>query len=503
VGLRNYQQHAINEIEACTEKNILLQMPTGAGKTFTFTEIAKRYFSTEVKKVLILVHRSELLLQAKISLGEKVFCIHDGVTVVPDSFDYYIGMVETVNRRLKKLPNFGLVICDEIHVGNFKKLPFFTDPNVKVLGVTATPIGSEPLSNLFQKIIIPTEIKTLIENNYLLNCDVYGVASDLVGVQKFKSKGGDFDTNQLDEFYSSEKMVANVLKAYREYSLDKKALIFNVNVNHNNTVTTAFKNNGYNVYSLDGTTPSLERALILNKYKNEPNAILCNVGVLTTGFDEPSIQTIFLNRATKSLALYLQMIGRGSRLHETKDKFVVIDLGKNTNRFGFYDSFYDWEKFFRTGKKQSEGNGVSPSKECPQCAFILHTRSLVCTNCGFSFEEEKAKQLAEEKEQKFYLLTQKNPINIPTEKLFEVAKERGWKAYAVLHKIAEHIVNYQNKYKTIVTDIHCESMAIIELAKWCKEFEKKNNQWHKNFIIQLINDKRSKVTTADLSMVSQ
>jgi superfamily II DNA or RNA helicase len=500
--LRKYQLQSIQDIENCEEKNILLQLPTGAGKTYTFCEIAKRFFTSEVKKVLILVHRTELLTQAKNSLGERCFSISDGVKLIPNDFDYYVGIVETVNRRVNKLPTFGLVIIDECHIGNFKKLPFFTQSETKVLGVTATPIAAPPLSKLYQKMVSPIDISTLIESKYLLNAVAYGVASDVVGVQKFKTTGGDFDTNQLDEFYSSEQMVLNVLKAYQNYSLDKKALIFNVNVNHNNTVYTAFKLGGYNVYSIDGQTPSEERKETLNKFKNEDDAILCNVGVLTTGFDEPSVHTIFLNRATKSLALYLQMIGRGSRIYDNKEHFTIIDLGKNTDRFGFYDSPYDWDSYFEFGKSVSDGKGVAPSKECPECSFIQHTRKVICENCGYNFVEEAEKQRKEEVEQKLYLLTEKTPINIPTRGLFKIAQDRNWKEYAVLHKIAEHIVNYQNKH-SIVTDEYCNSIAMIELDKWCKEYNKKNNQWHKQFIINSINEKRKQLTSRDLQVVSQ
>lgn len=493
--LRDYQLQAIQDIENCTEKNILLQLPTGAGKTFTFCEIAKRFFVSEVKKVLILAHRTELLEQAKKSLGERCFSISDGVKFVPENYDYYVGMVETVSRRINKLPFFGLVVIDECHIGNFKKLPYFSDINTKILGVTATPIAAPPLSKLYQKMIMPTNISQLINNGYLLNANAYGVASDVVGVQKFKTKGGDFDTKQLDDFYSSEQMVLNVIKAYKDYSLNKKALIFNVNINHNNIVYLALKELGYNVYAIDGETPSSLRKDVLLKFKNESNAILCNVGVLTTGFDEPSINTIFLNRATKSLALYLQMIGRGSRLFEGKENFTIIDLGKNTDRFGFYDSDYDWDFMFKYGKPSSDGKGVAPSKECPNCFFIQHTRKVVCENCGHDFIEEKKKQEKEEKEQQLYLLTKNNPIKIPTRGLFQIAQDRNWKEYAVLHKIAEHIVNYQNKHKNIVTDEYCNSIALLELSEWCREYKKKNNQWHKNFIINSINEKRKQLTS--------
>src|SRR5690606_5708736 len=130
---------------------------------FTFCELAKRHFAENVQKVLIVVHRQELLQQAYSSLGERCFKIEKGIKVIPHDFDFYVAMVETLNRRLEKLPNFGLVIIDEAHIGNFRKLPFFKDENVKVVGVSATPVSEKPLQDHFSNLIMPTNIPYLIE----------------------------------------------------------------------------------------------------------------------------------------------------------------------------------------------------------------------------------------------------------------------------------------------------------------------------------------------------
>jgi len=90
-----------------------------------------------------------------------------------------------------------------------------------------------------------------------------------------------------------------------------------------------------------------ERAEILQWFKEKPNAILSSVSILTTGFDEPTIETIVINRATRSLTLYFQMIGRGSRVLDNKKTFDVVDLGNNAARFGLWDSEIDWQKIFR------------------------------------------------------------------------------------------------------------------------------------------------------------
>lgn len=493
--LRDYQIEAINKIEAING-NCCLQMATGSGKTFTFCELAKRHFTEKVEKVLIVVHRTELLNQAYKSLGERCFRIEKGVKVIPHDFDYYVAMVETVNKRLHLLPHFGLVIIDENHIGNFKKLPFFEKENTKVVGVTATPVNENPLKPYYKQLIQPITINELINRKYLVNSEVYGFASDLVEKAKFKIKRGEFDEKQMEDFYSSEKLVKNVVEAYWSKVPGKKTMIFNVNVAHNEIVYKALLNENLPVYSITGATPPIERKQSIEAFKNNPNAIMCSVGVLTTGFDEPTVEVIILNRATKSLPLYFQMIGRGSRPSEDKEKFIVLDFGKNTTRHGFYDDFIDWQKFFENGsKKESKGGGVAPIKECSNCGFILHVRKCECDNCGFSFEDEKKAQEKEEKEQKLYLLTKEKPIKIPTDKIYEIAAERGWKEYAILYKIADHIHNYQMKYSSIVTDDYSSSIMIEELKKWCEKYGKKPNKWHIEYCLKILHDKRKQHTS--------
>ena len=295
----------------------------------------------------------------------------------------------------------------------------------------------------------------------------------------------------MEDFYSSEKLVKTVIDAYWQKAPGKKTMIFNVNVAHNEVVYQAFLDENLPVYSITGSTPDNERKEAIEAFKNNPNAIMCSVGVLTTGFDEPSVEAIILNRATKSISLYFQMIGRGARICKNKQKFIVLDLGKNTTRHGLYDDYIDWNKFFEKGsKKEGAGGGLAPIKECPECGFIIHTRKIECPGCGHDFEKERLAQEKEEKEKKLFLLVKENPINIPTERIFEIAKERGWKEYAVLYKIAEHIHNYQIKYSSIVPDEYADNLMLNELKVWCKMYDKKFNQWHINYVLDILKSKR-------------
>src|SRR5690606_27420061 len=146
-----------------------------------------------------------------------------------------------------------------------------------------------------------------------------------------------------EALYTNSYMISKLVFAYEEMSKDKKTLIFNNGINTSKEVYYAFKRAGYNIKHLDNTCTKQERKDILKWFKNTPNGILTSVSILTTGFDEPTVESVILNRATRSLTLYFQMIGRGSRVLENKSKFTVIDLGNNVVRFGPWQQPDAWQ----------------------------------------------------------------------------------------------------------------------------------------------------------------
>ncbi len=347
----------IEELEKNGKKfNLLFQLPTGGGKTVIFSEIARKFIEKTNEKVLILTHRIELSVQTSkqlFAIGVNNMVINSDVKKIDnqDEFPCFIAMVETLNNRLNEDENFikdvGLVIVDEAHYNSFRKIfQFYEGGNI--LGVTATPLSSNkalPLNDNYNKLIVGESISSLIEGGYLSNAESYTYDVNLHGLKI--GSNGDFTVNSSDQVYGNFFMQEKLLFAYEEVAIGNKTLIFNSGIDTSLRVEETFKKRGYPIQHLDSTYSDKDRKDILKWFKETPDAILSSVGILTTGFDEPTVQTIILNRATRSLTLYHQMIGRGSRKLPNKSEFKLIDLGNNVRRFGLWQDYLNWQDAFR------------------------------------------------------------------------------------------------------------------------------------------------------------
>ena len=360
IDLYNYQRGAIEKIferfEDCpNDYHLLYQLPTGGGKTIIFSEIVRQYLKLKKKRVVVLTHRIELCNQTSKVLSDfgVLNKIINSKAALDDQHKYscFVAMVETLNNRLLDdkldISDVGLVIIDEAHYNSFTKLLKFFSTSF-ILGVTATPLSSNinlPMTDNYDDLIVGESISELIKNKFLAKANLYtynvGLTSLIVGAN------GDYTVKSSEELYTNNDMLSKLLIAYEERCLNKKTLIFNNGINTSLIVCDTFKKAGFNIRHLDNTATKKQRFETLNWFKETPDAILTSVSILTTGFDEPTVKCIMINRATKSLTLYYQMIGRGSRLLKNKDTFEVIDLGNNFYRFGDWGSDIDWHKIFR------------------------------------------------------------------------------------------------------------------------------------------------------------
>lgn len=357
-----YQQEAVDTIfqklvDLPSNANILFQLPTGGGKTIIFSEIARKYIEHFKKKVIILTHRVELSMQTSdvltsLNIPNKV--INSSVKILEKTDEYlaYTALIETLNNRLHDednlefLENIGLVIVDEAHNNSFRKVfKFFNEVNI--LGVTATPLSSNkklPLADTYNDLVIGQSISSLIDGGYLCEGVTYSFDVNLSSLKIGYT--GEFTTASLELLYSNPFMQGKLVQAYEEVAMGTKTLIFNSGIISSRLVYEAFKKKNYPVKHLDSTYSDKERAEILEWFHNTKDAILTSVSILTHGFDEPEVETIMLNRATKSLTLYHQMIGRGSRITPHKKNFKIIDLGNNSRRFGLWQMPIDWKHVF-------------------------------------------------------------------------------------------------------------------------------------------------------------
>jgi superfamily II DNA or RNA helicase len=360
--LYEYQERDLKEIfdridNKPDDYNLLYQLPTGGGKTVIFSEIVRRYLKEKNKKVVILTHRIELCKQTSKMLrsfnvrnkiiNSKVKELHD-----QGEYDCFVAMVETLNNRLQdeklELEDIGLVIIDEAHYNSFRKL-FKYFEHCFLLGVTATPLSSNfklPMKDNYRELIVGDSINSLVEKGFLAKAVTHTYDVGLSGLTVGMT--GDYTVKSSEKVYTNLAMQDKLLRAYQDTSEGKKTLIFNNGIRTSLEVLDTFRRAGYEIKHLDNTNTKQERRDILKWFRNKPNAILTSVSILTTGFDEPTVDSIILNRATKSLTLYYQMIGRGSRVTDNKSEFQIIDLGNNVARFGLWNEPVNWQMVFNS-----------------------------------------------------------------------------------------------------------------------------------------------------------
>jgi superfamily II DNA or RNA helicase len=375
--LYDYQLLAVNQLrEKMREhKRVCLCLPTGGGKTIIFSDIANKAIE-KGKRVLVCVHRNELKEQAQRTTN---------ATVV---------MVETLNNQIKSnkidINQFDIIIIDEVHIGNFRKV--LETYEGYVIGATATPVTTNklhPISGLLNDIVIPVTIGELINLGRLSKPKTFARVPD--NFKALKKVGGEYSEKSLNEVFNNRQVFNGLITDYKERLLNKKGIIFCCSIAHAEAVYNSLINEGVNAYLVHSKMK--ERDTPVNNFKASKDGIMVNCGILTTGFDEPTIEFVMINRATTSLALWLQMIGRASRtIDNVKDSFEIYDYGMNVHSLGFWQEERDWNKiFFNVKTKKSEG--VAPIKICPKCNAVNNSRATKCEVCDTEFEEQIKKEI--------------------------------------------------------------------------------------------------------------
>lgn len=457
------RQYQTDQIEKAVElvsakRKVIIQLPTGGGKTVEFALIAKRYFYSTGKSVLILVNRQELMFQARRTVKEVANI--DSHLITAGSKKYYkariyIGMIESTIRRTHLFDNVGLVIIDECHIATFNKIHNLFLEEL-IMGYSATPISSstkEPLNKYYNGLVTGPSINELIAAGYLSQ-NITRCPKDIVDASQFEidKMKGDYNEVQMYTEYKKPKHVTNVIRSYHRFCKGTKTIVFNINKEHSKEVNECFISCGYNSRHLD--SDSKDREEILQWFKETEDAILCNVMIATVGFDEPTIRNVILNFSTLSLVKFIQCSGRGSRKIDGKDYFNIIDMGGNCMRFGDWNDDRDWDYIFNHPAKANEG--IAPVKSCPQCEGIVHASVRVCTlklssgeDCNYEFE--RTKTLEEQDIEEMIIITK----GIDIEKLIG-KNSRKYDYYTFLelgHDVVSNLYNiYDNPSKQKIDD---------------------------------------------------
>jgi superfamily II DNA or RNA helicase len=400
--LRPYQTKAIDLMRtsiAAGKKRVILCAPTGSGKTVMFTYMVARALERG-KQAIIFTDRVELLKQSNGALdlfGIKPTLIEASKTRLDVSGNCFIAMAQTFSRRKDAseytdlLNRMDLVIIDEAHKQTFNPLLPYINPNAVVIGATATPLrrgDQECLSKFYQALHNPVQVQELIDQGFLAKPITYGIPQDLSGV---RMKGSDYDTEHMAQLYSERQVYDGVVENYTKICKGKKAILFASNIASSKEVCDALQYAGHNARHVDGEMPKFMRADIIQWFKQTPDAILCNCDLMTTGFDEPTIEVVILYRATASMPLFMQMVGRGSRFTPTKREFTILDFGNNVKEHGFWEDNRGWSL---KKKRKRQSAGVGAAKNCKGCDALIPIAVMVCPHCGFEYES-KSKETAE------------------------------------------------------------------------------------------------------------
>ena len=401
MNLRDYQQQAIDDTRAAIRDGArapLLVLPTGGGKTIIFSAIASAA-AAKGNRVLILVHRRELIHQASsklawVGLDHGIIAAGIPATNAP----VQIASVQTLARRLHRI-NWqpGLIIIDEAHhatAGQWERILQHW-PDAYRLGVTATPcrLDGRGLGAAFDAMVLGPSVADLTFTGFLSPARIYAppVVADLASV---RTRAGDYANDQAAAAMDRPTVTGDAITHYQRIASGQQAIAFCCNVKHAVSVCDAFKTAGIGAELLLGNTPDREQ--VVANFAAHRTRILVTVDVVSEGFDVPAASCAILLRPTQSLGLYLQQVGRVLRPAPGKSAAIILDHVGNVTRHGFPDDPRDWSLAEGAVKRAST---AAPSvRTCPECyaAFNPQPQCPVCGAQCAPIKSRVIKQLAGE-----------------------------------------------------------------------------------------------------------
>jgi len=347
--LRSYQTQLLQNVFSAFAQGkrcVFLQLPTGGGKTHCFSHLAREFLNQQ-QGVLVIAHRKELIEQAHNKLtaisGLPAAKITAGKKVDP-TYQLHIASIQTIRNRKHK-PEAGIVIIDEAHHATSKSYSNLITayPNAYILGVSATPMRCDggALNRYFDELITGPSVRELINQGYLCPFRLFG-ASHQISTDNIKITGGDYNKKQLQKVVEEQIVCTDVKETWQKYASGKQTVIFNVSVSYSQHLAQTFNDAGIPAAHIDGGTPRAQRESLIQQFRDQKIRILCNCEIVTEGFDVPGMEAVQIVRPTRSLILWLQMVGRVLRPFPGKETALIIDHTDNWKRLGLPDDNYQW-----------------------------------------------------------------------------------------------------------------------------------------------------------------
>jgi len=404
--LRQYQADSIEKVRNALRagrRRPLLVLPTGGGKTVCFSHITAGA-AAKGKRVMILVHRQELLNQcsrALSSLGVQHGAISAQRTADPTHL-VQVASVQTLVRRFDRVQPPDLIIADEAHhavAGSWAKV-IAQYPQARVLGVTATPcrLDGSNLGDVFDELIIGPQVSELMADGYL--CPVSYYAPNTIDLAGVHTVAGDYNRRELNERVDRPTITGDAIVQYRRIADGLPTAVFCTSVAHAQNVCAQYVAAGYRARVLEGSMSDRDRAAAVDDLACERISHLVTVDIVSEGFDLPVVTVCQMLRATQSLGLYLQQLGRVMRIHPGKKRAIVLDHVGNVVRHGFAEDHRDWslEGSMRRGRGAKDAG--PKYRQCPQC-YAVHPPAPACPQCGYvhAIEDRTPDQVAGELEE--------------------------------------------------------------------------------------------------------
>lgn len=414
--LRPYQQQAVDAVYQhlrARDDNPVVVIPTGGGKTPVMATICRDAVQTWNGRVLILAHVKELLQQSvdklkQVCPGLPVGVYSAGLKRRDTEHAVIVAGIQSVYKRACELDAFDLILVDECHLipadGEGMYRQFLSEarvlnPQVRVVGFTATPfrLDAGPIcrdDHFLNSVCYEVGVRQLIADGFLSPL-ISKAGSAKADTSQLHVRAGEFVAAEVEAAMDDAALVEAACAEVAEITRDRRSvLIFASGVQHGRHVCQVLaEKHGIDCGFVCGETPDGERDELLRRFRGEqqglfqqsPLKYLCNVNVLTTGFDAPNVDCVVLLRPTLSAGLYYQMVGRGFRLHPGKVNCLVLDYGGNVLRHGPVDQLQVIEK-------RGDGTGEAPAKECPTCRALIAPAYSNCPQCGHAFPPPERKK---------------------------------------------------------------------------------------------------------------